>query len=344
MPAAAATAALLLDAQVDWVLAQLRGDRLRVTVEREVDALLARSDEVRLADVITPTTATAIVEAAVAAATRGGAAVVASRHAVDLVHDRTVRSLRPADVVRREDVGALLDALAAFRPVLAELLDRATSSPAVGTLATRFVTQIVVDVLELNRSLTRRIPGVGSIVSLGTTAATRVVGAADRQVQALLGDTAGRGAALIVRRLNAVVLATIDDPLLRVAALEVWDSHATEPLDGLAGLVDRDDVGRLVDVLRRIAASAGSAPPALAVVEEWTRSLLDDDGDRPIAEVLDDLSFTRDDLVGVATAVVRPLVEAGLEHGWIEQEVRNRLAPFYATDVVAQLLDADRST
>lgn len=333
------TADRLLEAQVAWVVAELTGDRLRVNLRREVDALLVRSDTVLLGDLLSPATVMVLVDRIVIGALGGPAAVVAGRRLADVLRGEVVGSRRLSEVVDRGDVAALVDALAPLRPVLAELLDRLTDSPAVGALATSFVTQVVVDVLEANRSIARRIPGVGSIVSLGTNAATRVVGATDRQVRALLGDTAGRGAALVVRRLNAIVLGTLDDPLVRVAALEVWDAHADDRVDGLTGRVAGEDLRRIVEVVRRLVAAGAPTAAVRTAVEEWVRAVHEMYGDRPVAELLAELAITREDLVTTLDAVVPPLVEAAIDDGWLAREVRERLAPFYSSDEVAAIIE-----
>ena len=318
---------------------ELTGDRLLEVIERDVDELLAAAAEVRLADVASPERGIEVVELVLASVPASEVATGLVQATADQVHDGPTSPVVPADLVDRDQVAALVDAALTMRPLVGHALDRLTESPQAGTLAARFVTRLVVDVLEANRSMTSKIPGVGSIVSFGTNAATRMVGVADKQVQALLGDTAGKGTAMAVRRLNSVVMATLEDPTLRDAVLEIWDTWGQEPFDGIGDVVERDDVRHLATVLQDIASTAGPTPPVHAFVAAWIHTVFELHGDTPVGDLLADLGLTRDDVLAVATTIVPPLVHAAAADGRLEATVRARLEPFFHSPRVAAILD-----
>lgn len=336
-----ATADRLLDAQVAWVMGELTGDRLLEVIERDVDELLARSEEVRLADVTSADAVVTVVDRLLATVPTSDVGATMAQATADQVHDGPSAPVAPAQLVDRDQVAELVDAALGLRPLLAQALDRLTASPRVGTLASRFITRLVVDVLEANRSMAKRIPGVGSIVSMGTNAATRMVGVADKQVQALLGGEAGsKGTAMAVRRLNSVVLATLEDPSLRDAVLEVWDTHAAEPFDGIGDVVERDDVRRLAAALHDILGTAAPSEPVRAFLATWLRTFVDLHGDTSVATLVADLGLTREDVLTIAHTLVPPLVSAAIADGRLEQVVRARLAPFYRSPEVEAILAA----
>ncbi len=334
------TADRLLDAQVAWVVQELTGDRLLEVIERDVDELLAGAAQVRLDDVSSAERVIAVVDVLLASVPASTVATTLAQMTADQVHDGPPEPFVPADVVEREQVAALVDASLALRPMVGQVLDRLTESPLVGTLASRFVTRLVVDVLEANRSMAKKVPGVGSIVSFGTNAATRAVGVADRQVQALFGDSATRGTAMAVRRLNSVVMTTLDDPDFRDAVLEVWDTWADEPFQGVGEVVERDDLRRLAGALRDIASTGAPTAPVRAFAAAWIRTVFELHGDTPVATLLDDLGITRDDVLVVATGLVPPLVAAAAADGRLEQAARTRLEPFFHSPAVTAILDA----
>ena len=340
MASAPTTADRLLDAQVAWVMDELTGDRLVEVIERDVDELLDGASEVRLGDVTTPEVLIEAVEMVLARVPASQVATGLVQATVDQLHDGPTSPVVPADLVGRAQVAELVDAALTMRPLIGQALDRLTESPQAGTLAARFVTRLVVDVLEANRSMAKKIPGVGSIVSFGTNAATRMVGVADKQVQALLGDTAGKGTAMAVRRLNSVVMTTLEDPTLRDAVLEVWDTWGREPFDGIGDVVDRDDVRHLAAVLQDIASTAAPTPPVHAFLSAWVHTLFALHGDTPVGQLLDDLGITPEDVRGLATSIGAPLVAAAVADGRLEAAVRTRLEPFFHSPQVAAILDA----
>ena len=341
MTSAPTTADRLLDAQVAWVMQELTGDRLHGVIERDLDELLAAGADVPLGAVATPEDVIEVVDLLLATVPSSDVASSVVQDTADQLHDGPPTPMVPADVIGREQVAELVDASLRLRPLVAQALDRLTESPLVGTLASRFVTRLVVDVLEANRSMAKRIPGVGSIVSFGTNAATKMVGVADKQVQALLGDTAGRGTAIAVRRLNSVVMSTLEDPSFRDAVLEVWDTWAEQPFDGVGDVVARDDLRRLASALQDVARTGATTEPARVFVATWIRTVFERHGDTAIATVLVDLGLSRDDLLAMATAVVPPLVAAAASEGRLEQAVRARLEPFFHSAEVAAILQED---
>ena len=338
-PTTPTTADRLLDAQVAWVMGELTGDRLLEVIERDVDELLAAADDVRLADVASPEAVIESVELVLARVPASDVATSLVQATADQLHDGPSSPVVPAELVDREQVAELVDAALTMRPLVGQALDRLTESPQAGSLAARFVTRLVVDVLEANRTMAKKIPGVGSIVSFGTSAATRMVGVADKQVQALLGDATGKGTAMAVRRLNSVVMATLEDPALRDAVLELWDTLGQQPLDGVGDVVERDDLRRLAAVLQDIASTAAPTAPVHAFVAAWIRTVFELHGDTPVGELLADLGVTRDDVLAAATAIVPPLVDAAIADGRLEAVVRARLAPFFGSPEVAAILD-----
>lgn len=335
------TADRLLDAQVAWVMEELTGGRLLEVIERDVDELLAGAAQVRLDDIASAERVIGALDVLLASVPASTVATTLAQMTADQVHEGPSEPFVPADVVDRGQVAALVDASLALRPMVGQVLDRLTESPLVGTLASRFVTRLVVDVLEANRSMAKKVPGVGSIVSFGTNAATRAVGVADRQVQSLLGDNATRGTAMAVRRLNGVVMTTLEDPDFRDAVLEVWDTWADEPFQGVGEGVARDDLRRLAVALQGIASTGAPTAPVRAFVAAWIQTVFQLHGETPMATLLDELGITRDDVLAVATGLVPPLVAAAAADGRLEQAVRTRLEPFFHSPEVTAILDAD---
>lgn len=328
----------LLDAQVAWILQELAPDRLDAVIDREVDWLLAAAADVpleRLVDLDAVRPPLRRLAATVPASTTASTMVQAT---ADLLQQGPAEPFVPAEVVPREVVEALVDELLALRPALAQSLDGLTESPLVGTLASRFVGRIVMEVLEANRSVAQKIPGVGSIVSMGTSAATKVVGAADKQLQGLVGDTAGKGASFAIKRLNKVVAETMQDPLVRDAVLEVWDLQAARPLEAPEG-VDPERARRIAGAVQDVVIAVAPTAPAFALADAWVAAFLEVYGEHPVATLLEELELTRDDLAELARGVVTPVVAAAHEDGRLEALARERLAPFWASPEVTAILD-----
>jgi len=328
----------LLDAQVAFHLERLTGDELAVTVARLADAMLDAVGGYQLADLVDA-------EALKDVVGRGLTDVPSSAAVAGFVDlGREVLRAGPAepfalsDVVDRAQVERLLDEAFALTPLLERALERLTASPQVGVAASRYMGRIVGEVVAANQAVADLVPGLGGLLSFGTRAAAGVVGAADRQLDGLLADTAGRGGTLAVRRLNKIVVETLRDPTTREAALQVWDLIAAAPVRGLGDEVDSAEVDGLVgaghDLVITVLADLRTVAFAHSVVDGFLEAF----GGYTPTELLAELDLDRADvvadLVRFAPGVVEPLVESGA----LERILRAELAPFFDSAQVTELL------
>ena len=321
---------------------ELTGDRLHEVIDRDLDELLAAGADVPLGAVATPEDVIEVVDlllatvpaSDVASSAGAGHRGPAARRPPDADGPGRRARARAGGRARRR----VASACGRWWP---QALDRLTESPLVGTLASRFVTRLVVDVLEANRSMAKRIPGVGSIVSFGTNAATKMVGVADKQVQALLGDTAGPG-----------------DGHGRAPPQQRRHEHARGPdvpgrgAGGLGHLGRRSpSTGSATS--STATTSAGSPPRSRTSPARAPRPIRHARSWRPGSARCSTGTATRrsppcwptsgsrrEDLLTIATAVVPPLVAAAASDGRLEQAVRARLAPFFHSAEVAAILQA----
>jgi hypothetical protein len=326
----------LLDAQVAFHLARLTGDELDGVVTRLATTVLDAADSRRLADLVDPASAKALIGRVLADAP--GSPVVAA--VAQLVRELAVagpsESFAIGEVVEREHVERLLDEALALTPMLERTLERLTASPLVGATATRFMGRVVGEALAANQAAADRVPGLGSLLTMGTRAAAGMVGAADKQLNGLLADTAGKGGTLAVRRLNRIVIDTLRDPATRDAILQVWDLAAAEPVGGLGDGVD--ELAGVVEATRDLTVSVLDHPRVLALGHALVDGFLTAFGDHTPGELVAHLGLDRDDVVATAVRLAPGVVAMLVGSGELEQALRAELAPFYASDEVARLL------
>jgi len=258
--------------------------------------------------------------------------------ATTVVHDGPAEAYPVGDLVGREQVEALFDELLALHPVLDRLLERLTASPLVGTMASRFMGRIVGEVLQANQAVADKVPGLGTLMSFGTSAASRMMGAADKQFEGLIGDTVGKGGTFAVRRLNRILIETLQDPTTREAVLQVWDLVSAEPVTGLEGYLTRDEITGVVDAVHELVVTTAASEPVAQLGEAIVDAFFDRFGGYTPTELLDELDLSRDDLVADLVRIAPGAVDALRESGELERILRAELEPFYASAAVAALL------
>ena len=328
----------LIDAQVAYVLEQLTGDRLLENVEQVVDDVLALAGSLTLEEVVDADAVKAVVRRLLQEVPASTGASEALDVAAEVLHAGPDEPFRVGELVDRGQLEVLVDELLGLSGVLERALDRLADSPLVGTVASRFMGRIVGEVLQANRAVAEKVPGLGSLMSFGTSAASKVIGAADRQFEAIMGDTAGKGATFAVRRLNKILVETLRDPTTRDAVLQVWDLLAEEQVVGSQRYADRDDLAGLVDAVQAVAATAAGTQAAAALADAYVDAFFQRYGHHPVATLLEELEIGRDDLVADVAAFAPRALEAARATGDLDRLVRARVEPFFRSPLVTALL------
>ena len=339
-PSAAAADPLaqrLLDAQVAFHLERLSGDALAEEVATLAGDLLDAAGRHPIAELVDPETVKTIVARSLV--TVPGSAAVGGfvELATQVVYDGPAAAYPLGDVVERAHVAAVLDELLALSPALERGLERLTASPLVGTMASRFMGRIVGEVLQANKAVADKVPGLGSLMSLGTSAASRMMGAADKQFEGLIGDTVGKGGTFAIRRLNKIVIETLRDPTTREAVLQVWDLAAAQPVGGVDPR-SREEVSRVVDAVHELVVSTLAQEEVARLGDAVVDAFFDRFGGYTPTELLDELDLDRDDLVADLVRLAPGVVDALRDSGDLERLLRARLEPFYSSPAARELL------
>ena len=328
----------LLDAQVSYHLDRLTGDQLATTVSRLADDLLTSATGHQIEDLVDREAVKAIVARALGTVPGSAAVGGIIELATTVAYDGPPEPFRVGELVDRERVEAVLDAVLALNPVLERALERLTASPLVGTAASRFMGRIVGEVLQANKAVADKVPGLGQLMSFGTSAASRMMGAADKQFEGLIGDTFGKGGTFAVRRLNRIVIETLRDPTTREAALQVWDLVAKEPVVGLRHYATREQITGVVDAVHDLAIATLASEHVAHLGEVIVDAFFDRFGGYTPTELLDELDLSREDLVADLVRIAPSVVAALQESGDLERFARAQLEPFYASPEVSALL------
>lgn len=332
------TAQRLLDLQVAFHLEQLGDDRLADTVTRLADDLFDAAAGHQVETLVDREAVKVVVTRALATVPGSAAVGGIVELATSVVLDGPEQPYRLGALVERAQVEVVLDQVLALSPVLERALERLTDSPLVGTMASRFMGRIVGEVLQANKAVADKVPGLGSLMSFGTNAASKVMGAADRQFEGLIGDTVGKGGTFAVRRLNRIIIETLQDPTTREAVLQVWDLVAEAQVAGLGDHLTREEVSGVVDAVHEVVVTTAATEQAARLGEALVDGFFDRFGGYTPTELLDELDLDRADLVDDLVRIAPGVVAALSESGDLERVVRARLEPFYASPAVRDLL------
>ncbi|MFH5230958.1 hypothetical protein [Antrihabitans spumae] len=334
-----ALAEKLLDAQVEFVIAELTGDRFEDVIRRDVADVLGVADTLIVGEVVdrahVKETAHRVVDKI------GGSDIVtemveAIAEAIYDLAESDEYSL--GDVVDREPVAALIEQFLAMHTLHNRALERLTESPLVATVASSFVNKIVADFMAANRARAEKVPGMSRVLKAGSSAASKVRSAGDRHLEGFIGDVAGRGAQFALRRTNNAIKELIHDAPLHDAAMELWDLHADEPVSVLREYLSKQELREVVMIVLDIVESGRNKEYFGHVVEACIDVFFDRYGEFTVAALLPELGLTGDDIVTELITFAPPVIEAAKENGVLASQIRARLAPFFTSEQTLELL------
>jgi hypothetical protein len=328
----------LLDAQVAYHLEQLRGDNAASNSALIADELLDATGQHQIADLVDRDVAKTVIGRLLTTAPASAAATGLIDLVIDVLLDGPAEPYPLGELVERERVEALVDALLQLSPLVDRAIGQVADSPVIGTVASRFMGRIVSEVVSANKAVADKVPGLGALVSLGTSTAANMVGAAGKPLEGLLGDTMGKSGAFAVRRLGRIIVETMQDPTTRAAILQAWDLAAAEKVAGLDRLLTRDQVSDVVGAVHELAVTTAASEHATDLVAVLVDAFFESFGGYTPTELLDQLDIergqVRDDVVRIAPGILGLLDETGD----LERIIRARLEPFFNSPEVAELL------
>jgi hypothetical protein len=325
----------LLDAQVEFVVGELTGDRLLEVIARDVKDVLAVADRIVVED--------AVSRADVKTIARRYVGVVGESALIELMAvgiADAVYTLAAADdhelgaVIARDDVEALVAKVLGMRPMRDRALQRLTESQVVAIVASWFVNKIITDFVQANADRVERVPGVGQLFGAGRRAAEAVRGQADRRLGDVLGDIAGQGAQYALRRLTRAIRETMEEAPVHAAAMEIWDLHAGETMSDLRAYLTEDDLRDIVTIIHHIWLTLRNTEYFLAALDAGIDVFFDNYGSFTVGALLAELAIESDPLTVDVQLVVPPAIEAIKGTGLLEELVRARLAPFWESEAV----------
>ncbi len=328
----ASVAQQLLDAQVAYHLDRLSGEQLASTVSALADDVLAAAGRQQIEDLVDRAAIKAIVVRALGTVPASDALGGIVQMATAIAYDGPAEPYPLGEVIDREQVEALLDALLALSPALEQASGRLNEAPLVGTVASRFMGRIVGEMMQANQAAANKVPGLGSLTRFGSGAASKAMGAADKQFAGVAGS------AFAVNTMNRILVETLRDPVTREAALQVWDLMAAELVEGLSPYATRDEIDAVVDAVHALAKSALATEQAANLGEVIVDGFFDQFGGYTPTALLDEFDLDRGDLIADLVRIAPKAIAALRETGDLERILRTQLEPFYTSPEVAALL------
>jgi hypothetical protein len=131
----------------------------------------------------------------------------------------------------------------------------------------------------------------------------------------------------------------LDAELLRDIADEVWDTIATKPLDEVASGFSAQDLEDFVVLGYEYWLKFRKSAYFRGVLREVVARLFAKYGEEPLASVIADMGVDQAMVSRELHIVLAPILKEAARTGFLEQQIRARLEPFYRSTAAAAILN-----
>ena len=327
-----ALAAKLLDAHVAHLVAEAT-DKFPETAAREVDWVLETAATIKLGEVVSPDDIKAAARVGLEGVLGGTAISDALAPVAEALYNLPeAGDHKLGDVVPRESFEAIVDNVLANRPGQNRFMDRLIESPSAALVAAAFTGKIVDGMVAGQRQKVEKVPGMGSMFSLGgkmASAAARATG---------LDAVADKGAVAALKATEQAVRELLKDGPIKQAAMEVWDIHAAEPVSELRKYATLAEVQQIATIVDGAVREKYNDALLLAAIDAVVDVLDSQYRDVTVAALLEKLGFGRAQLLDLVNRFGPKALNGLAANGVLAAEIRKRLEVFYLADSTLELI------
>lgn len=330
----------LLDAHVDYVMAQLQGSALEALLAREVDELLAESRRLTLDDAVTrhmiqATARTYAVEIEPSGAIPELIGDIARALYAHPVHSHTRLSDLLPDGVFQE----FLDKFLEMDDLHAWIAHEAIANPVYSALATDVVIEGIRGYIYHGGSRARGLPGMRQASALGANLLRGALPAIEETIEESLRAYLQRSIQDLLKGSEHVLLGLFDREQVQLLANEAWEAVKHRRISDFQEGVSSLDIEEFFVIGYELWRSVRQTPAYGAMIDAGIDAVFDKYGDVTLRELLDEMGVTRDIALREANRFAPHVLDVLRQKGMLEPIVRRHLVGFYESEAVAAILD-----
>ncbi|HEY6795479.1 MAG TPA: hypothetical protein VI248_12450 [Kineosporiaceae bacterium] len=324
--------ARIFEAHVRYEVDRWREDAVGAAVTHEVDACFDWLGEVTLSDLLpVDIVRDGVQRLVVDDQTLSDGLVEEISWAVRAAQESLLQETDPLqDVLPRATYEHLVTGVVGLRRLREEIVAQITGSTVYSQLIGHVLYHGVKEYLLTENVVVRRLPGASSLVRLSQNAVRAATPNLEAGLDRRLVAFVAANVSQTVRDSRQYLTATLDDAMLRTIAEEIWATNGPRPVGEVADLVESPALGGLGDGIREVWFATRSSDIVARLIDAVLDQFYQAHGDQPVADILDDLGMTRENVGAGLGRAATALIAAARDRGYLEASVRSRLEGFYS--------------
>lgn len=324
----------LLDALTQYIADRLSGENLVKLVHEEVGHALEAARQLTLAEVITARQVSGVaVKYALEWRIEGTLSDLAGEIA-QRVHSRVVSDVEAAGSSESlADVAGKVVSLPAF----ARIADQLYHSPVVRGAVAWFLYRMAVDSVQRNSALVAKVPGAEALLRLTGAVGQKVAPGGVHAVDKVFREVVERVVTGFVAHSHIPDMADMREPIVAAAA-QMFDGKSAQSILAVGSTVTAKEIEDILLLCFEVWDDLRRTRPLRAAVEEGVAVFFDRYSTYTLAELLDEIGVTRDDMIEEALRFVPRALGAVQDRGILDSFVRRQFSDFTQSEQVRALL------
>jgi len=327
----------LLDAHVKFELERLKGDDFMRFLEAELDELLALNDRVLLSRLVSKEQVMGVIQRTVVELEmNAGIPELAADTATAILNAPIQSQTRVKDLINKQQVVSFFEEIMELKEHRERLISGIMSHPVYQEMVSNIVYHGLINYLYEDNALSKKVPGVGSVMKLGKKMASRsgLDESFERRFKAWLSSSLPG----LISRSEAFLHRALTDGELKDTVMSAWttveDRKISELSEGLGDIELQEFVVLGYDFWLRFR----KTPYFMACCEAAVDHIYSQYGDETIGTLLGDIGVTRGVMLAELEAFGPKLMEILDEEGFLEAALRRRLSAFYHSEEAAKVV------
>jgi len=332
-------AAQLLELQVQHELQALAPEPFLRDARELVNDIFAEAENTRLNQVMSPQQIMGVIQRNVVALEINGGLIELIGEAVEAVRAHILHSdTKVQDVIDRGSFEDYANKVFDLFQDRGELLEPILATP----IYTEIVSDILLAVLNQYFRVAHQrglsLPLIGSLLDSGEKWVGQFAPDFSTRLEENVKHFTVKNLKWLISKSQNIILDALSDPDLRDSVLNAWDEIRELPVAPLDDAVQSLDLNEFVVIGYEHWKRFRKSPLLIECCDTVVQYLFDKYGDEPLALLLEEVGITTEQVMIEIEALVPPALQALIENGFIEAQLRKRLSRFYQSEAVNSLL------
>lgn len=333
-----ATADMLLQAQLEFLLNELQGEPLTGLLATEAEAYCDLLEKVSVQQLFPESLVIGWVERNVLGYSPTDAMREQAVMIVELgLNNPSHQQMPMRQLINRQIYDMMVERVVARPALRKEVIHSVLTSPVYTGLLSDVLYRSIADYLMTENPLARNVPGVSSLMKVGKGVIGRI-GSLESTVEQAIKAYIKRNIRATIAFSESLLDKALSDNNLRGFADNLWPKLEAYELGQAARHLEIQGMSYMAVVFwNQIRQTDFMKQQVAYIVQAWYKQ----SGERPAMEVLEDLGITREQVVREVIAIGEPLISAWVQSGYIEKRAREHLQRFFDASATRALFAAD---